>query len=72
MRTKNTNHRTRMPSDIAPALVSFSLWALAAASFTGWALALWPSDQRPVAVVAMAAPGAGEVAGLKADISKVL
>ena len=72
MQTKTTNHRTRMPSDTAPALAAFTLWALAAASFTGWALALWPSDQRPVAVVAMAASGAGEVAGLKADISKVL
>ena len=72
MRTTNTNHRTQMPSDKAPALASFVLWALAAASFTGWALALWPTDQRPVAVVAMAAPGAADMAGLKADISKVL
>jgi hypothetical protein len=45
---------------------------LAAGSFTGWALALWPTDQRPVAVVAMASPGAADMAGLKADISKVL
>ena len=72
MRTKNSNHRTRMPSDKAPALASFALWALAAGSFTGWALALWPTDQRPVAVVAMAAPGAADMPGLKADISKVL
>ncbi len=72
MRSKIANHRTRMPSDTAPALVSFSLWALTAASFTGWGLALWPTDQRPVAVVAMKAPGAGDMAGLKADISKVL
>jgi hypothetical protein len=72
MRTKTTNHRTRMPSDTAPALVSFSLWTLAAASFTGWSLALWPTDQRPVNVVATATPGAGDMAGLKADISNVL
>lgn len=72
MRTKTTNHRTRMPSDAAPALASLMLWGLAAASFTGWALALWPADQRPVAVVAMAAPSAGDLTGLKADISKVL
>ena len=72
MKTKNSNHRTRMPSDKAPALASFALWALAAGSFTGWALALWPTDQRPVAVVAMAAPAAADMPGLKADISKVL
>ena len=72
MKTKNSNHRTRMPSDKAPALASFALWALAAGSFTGWALALWPTDQRPVAVVAMAAPAATDMPGLKADISKVL
>ena len=72
MKTKNSNHRTRMPSDKAPALASFALWALAAGSFTGWALALWPTDQRPVAVVAMAAPAAADMSGLKADISKVL
>ena len=72
MKTKNSNHRTRMPSDKAPALASFTLWALAAGSFTGWALALWPTDQRPVAVVAMAAPAAADMSGLKADISKVL
>ena len=72
MKTKNSNHRTRMPSDKAPALASFALWALAAGSFTGWALALWPTDQRPVAVVAMAAPAAADMSGLKADLSKVL
>ena len=72
MKSKNSNHRTRMPSDKAPALASFALWALAAGSFTGWALALWPTDQRPVAVVAMAAPAATDMPGLKADISKVL
>ncbi len=72
MKTKNSNHRTRMPSDKAPVLASFALWALAAGSFTGWALALWPTDQRPVAVVAMAAPAAADMSGLKADISKVL
>lgn len=72
MRTANTNQRTRMPSDRAPALVSFTLWALAAASFTGWGLALWPVDQRPVAVVAMASPASGDLASLKADFSQVL
>ena len=58
-----------MPSDKAPALASFALWALAAASFTGWALALWPTDQRPVAVVAMAAPGAADMAAAGADMA---
>ena len=72
MRTKTTNHRTRLPSDTGPALASFTLWALAAGSFTGWALVLWPADQRPVAVVAMAAPGTADLNGLKSDFSKVL
>jgi len=61
-----------MPSAQAPALLSFLLWALAAASFTGWGLALWPVDQRPVAAVATGLTSATELNALQPDISKLL
>ena len=37
-----------MPTDKTPMLVTFSLWALVAASATAWSLSLWRSDQRAV------------------------
>ena len=61
-----------MPSDQAPALLSFTLWALAAASFTGWGLAMWPVDQRPVAAVAEAYESSTGLEALQPDISKLL
>ena len=40
-----------MPTDKTPLLVTFSLWALVAASATAWCLSLWRSDQPAVASV---------------------
>ena len=40
-----------MPTDKTPILVTFSLWALVAASATAWGLSLWRSDQPAVASV---------------------
>ena len=69
---KNVNQRTRMPSARLPAVLSFGVWTLTAAAGTAWVLALWPTDQRPVATVAMGSPAATDLAGLQADIGKVL
>jgi len=40
-----------MPTDKTPLLVTFSLWALVAASATAWSLSLWRSEQSAVASV---------------------
>ena len=43
-----------MPTDKTPLLVTFSLWALVAASATAWSLSLWHSD--PPAVDSVGLP----------------
>jgi len=61
-----------MPSAKLPAVLSLGVWTLTAAAGTAWVLALWPTDQRPAATVAMGPQTGTEVAGLQADIGKVL